>query len=261
MSVSAGKGRVKPPQSTASSPADKSLASAEQAPVNAVLSLQEAAGNQAVNNLLRGGAGKPLNPGTRRKMEGKFGESFRNVEVHTGSEAAQSAELLGANAWTSGSKIVFAEGRYAPETGTGRELLAHELAHVVQQRRGGTAPQTFDTQSSFEHDASSAAAQAMSSASGTVAVNAASGVGVAREEGELPWWKKKLNPIYQRALEVLPPEAAQKLKQANEVARQYVGQSASNNEDLNKVVETAQPVLAPVAAALGVKDEAGPSPD
>ena len=113
----------------------------------------------------------------------------------------------------------------------------------------------------LKQDASSAAAQAVSSSPGTVAVNAASGVGVARDEAELPWWKKKLNPIYQRALEVLPPKASQKLKQANELARQYVGQSGSNNEELNKVVETAQPVLAPVAVALGVKDEAGPSPD
>jgi hypothetical protein len=58
---------------------------------------------------------------------------FSAVRVHTDGAAAESAGALGAEAYTLGSDIVFAQGRYAPRAESGRELLAHELAHVVQQ--------------------------------------------------------------------------------------------------------------------------------
>jgi hypothetical protein len=61
---------------------------------------------------------------------------FSNVHVHTGSKAAESARAAGAHAYTVGQSIVFGEGRYAPKTAAGQRLLAHELAHVVQQQHG-----------------------------------------------------------------------------------------------------------------------------
>jgi Domain of unknown function (DUF4157)/Annexin len=65
---------------------------------------------------------------------------FSRVRVHTGARAADSARALDALAYTAGEHVVFGDGRYAPRTASGLRLLAHELAHVVQQRRG--APQS-----------------------------------------------------------------------------------------------------------------------
>jgi len=73
-------------------------------------------------------------------MEVRFGQDFSAVRVHAGPDAAVSAEALAAKAFTIGSDILFGSGEFAPETASGRALLAHELAHVVQQQRGGAAP-------------------------------------------------------------------------------------------------------------------------
>jgi hypothetical protein len=82
------------------------------------------------------GSGEALDEGTRDFMESRFGMDFRDVRVHTDSEATASADALNANAYTSGRDIYFAAGKYAPKTSEGRHLLAHEAAHVVQQRSG-----------------------------------------------------------------------------------------------------------------------------
>jgi outer membrane protein OmpA-like peptidoglycan-associated protein len=66
-------------------------------------------------------------------MEQRFGYDFSGVRVHTGAAAAGSARDVRAIAYTVGHDIVFAEGRFAAGTSEGRRLLAHELAHVVQQ--------------------------------------------------------------------------------------------------------------------------------
>ena len=67
-------------------------------------------------------------------MEKRFGYDFSGVRVHTDSLAAQSASLINAHAYTAGSHIVFAESQFDPARPEGRRLIAHELAHVVQQR-------------------------------------------------------------------------------------------------------------------------------
>ena len=66
-------------------------------------------------------------------MEHGFGQDFSRVRVHADSQAARSAEDVDARAYTVGSHVVFGGGHYAPHTRTGLHLLAHELAHVVQQ--------------------------------------------------------------------------------------------------------------------------------
>ncbi len=83
--------------------------------------------------------GRPLDRSVRTQMEGAFDADFGNVRIHTGRAAATSARALQAAAYTQGSDIVFGQGNYAPATGNGRHLLAHELAHVVQQRAGRVA--------------------------------------------------------------------------------------------------------------------------
>ncbi|HEV7371319.1 DUF4157 domain-containing protein [Arenibaculum sp.] len=76
--------------------------------------------------------GQPLPPAVQRKMETVFGTGFADVRVHVGPEPA----ALGAQAFTYGSRIHFAPGRYDPASPAGQRLLGHELAHVVQQRTG-----------------------------------------------------------------------------------------------------------------------------
>ncbi len=83
--------------------------------------------------------GQPLDAATRAFFEPRFGHTFGQVRVHTDTRAAESARAVGALAYTVGRDVVFARGRYAPESTSGRHLLAHELAHVVQQGRAQPA--------------------------------------------------------------------------------------------------------------------------
>jgi Domain of unknown function (DUF4157) len=76
--------------------------------------------------------GLPLEPPTRDEMERSFGHDFGRVRVHADARADASARAVSAVAYTVGSDVVFAAGQYAPATGPGRRLLAHELTHVVQ---------------------------------------------------------------------------------------------------------------------------------
>lgn len=87
--------------------------------------------------------GKPLPLGTRRFMETRFGHDFSTVRVHTGAQAAQSAADMSAVAYTIGPEVVFNSGRYSPESTAGRNILAHELAHVLQQSRAASPDATL----------------------------------------------------------------------------------------------------------------------
>jgi len=89
----------------------------------------------AVNRVLRS-PGQPLDETTRAFMDSRFGYSFDRVRVHTDSQAVESAKMLNAQAYTVGYHIVFSSGAYSPTTASGVRLLAHELAHVVQQDQG-----------------------------------------------------------------------------------------------------------------------------
>lgn len=78
-----------------------------------------------------GSPGNPLDPEVRFFMESHYGHDFGRVRVHTDSRAAESAKAIDARAFTLGSHIAFAPGRFAPTREDGRKLLAHELAHIV----------------------------------------------------------------------------------------------------------------------------------
>ncbi len=86
-----------------------------------------------VHDVLRS-SGQPLDAWTRAEMEPRFGHSFADVRVHADGAAAESARAVGAHAYAVGRDVVFGAGRYAPGSADGRRLIAHELAHVVQQR-------------------------------------------------------------------------------------------------------------------------------
>ncbi len=91
-----------------------------------------------VHEVLRS-PGQPLDAETREFMEPRFEHDFSKVRVHTDEKAAESSSAVNAMAYTVGRDVVFGSGQYAPETGEGRKLMAHELTHVVQQARGGAS--------------------------------------------------------------------------------------------------------------------------
>jgi hypothetical protein len=132
-------------------------------PANQVIFLQRTIGNQAVQRLINSGVlqaklkvgqlggsseisgdfenrlhsargrGVPLPDQLRNEFEPKFGADFSAVQIHTGTESAELNQEVQAKAFTNGSDIHFDEGQYDPGSTVGKELLAHELTHVVQQ--------------------------------------------------------------------------------------------------------------------------------
>jgi outer membrane protein OmpA-like peptidoglycan-associated protein len=104
--------------------------------------------------------GEPLDPPTRALMEPRFGRDFSQVRVHTDAEAAESARSVDALAFTVGRDVVFGAGLYAPTTSVGQRLLAHELAHVLQQSGGGLPRQTIQRQAEATADPSQNASRA-----------------------------------------------------------------------------------------------------
>src|SRR5262249_8542704 len=126
-------------------------------------------------------AGRPLDAELRADMEARFEASFADVRLHLGPAADASAQAVNARAYTVGPDIVFARGEFAPASPAGRRLIAHELAHVIQQRRGGVAVAAPLPDGVLEQDATRAAAAAAGGAVGPVAVAGVSATGVARE--------------------------------------------------------------------------------
>jgi len=94
-----------------------------------------AAAPRIVHEALRS-PGQPLDTATRAFMEPRFGRDLSHVRVHTDSKSDEAAAAIGARAFTLGQRIAFAHGQYTPGTEAGTRLMAHELAHVVQQGAG-----------------------------------------------------------------------------------------------------------------------------
>ena len=92
-----------------------------------------------VDEVLRS-PGQSLDAQTRAFMEPRFGHDFSRVRVHADARAAESAHSVNAQAYTVGSNIVFASGRYEPGSTVGMKLLAHELSHTIQQRAVSDLP-------------------------------------------------------------------------------------------------------------------------
>jgi hypothetical protein len=89
------------------------------------------------------GAGRPLDSVHRGRMESAFGRSFADVRLHTDASAAALSRDLSAHAFTVGNHVAFAHDQYRPGTPAGDALLAHELAHVVQQQGAAPRPPTL----------------------------------------------------------------------------------------------------------------------
>jgi GH24 family phage-related lysozyme (muramidase) len=93
-------------------------------------------------------SGQAIPDNSRKFFESRFGRDFSNVKIHTDTVAAKSAQSINALAYTTGNNIVFNSGQYAPESDTGKRLMAHELTHVLQQSSSQTNLQKSDKQNS-----------------------------------------------------------------------------------------------------------------
>ncbi len=110
------------------------------------------------------GAGQVLDQTVRSRMGSVFGADFSNVRLHTDASADLAAQALGAQAFTVGEDMAFAAGRYQPGTLVGDALIAHELAHVLQQRRDPAGDkESLVPESAVELDADSATTAAVGS--------------------------------------------------------------------------------------------------
>ena len=111
---------------------------------------------------VRRAPGAPLEPPLRVEMESRFAHDFGLVRVHDDARSAASARALDADAYTVGSHVVFGRGLYSPGTEAGKHLLAHELAHVVQQAgrmEGGAIAVSDDA--GLEQEAETAASRSI----------------------------------------------------------------------------------------------------
>lgn len=151
-------GGVNPVDANAQPPADGQ----SPPPDSPVLTKREASGGTSVSPaVVRSslGAGHALDGGVRARMESAFGQSFGDVRVHTGGTAATWNSNLAARAFTVGTDVAFGRGEYRPGTLEGDLLLAHELAHVTQQRGGAvSAARAGDPGLETEADRAAAAA-------------------------------------------------------------------------------------------------------
>jgi outer membrane protein OmpA-like peptidoglycan-associated protein len=113
----------------------------------------------AIVHEVLGSPGRPLDPSTSQFMESRFGHDFSQVRVHTDDRAAESARAVSARAYTVGRNIAFGAGQYAPGTMAGDRLMAHELAHILQQAEGSAvgAVRISDPRDPAEIDAERAA--------------------------------------------------------------------------------------------------------
>jgi hypothetical protein len=144
-----------------------------------------------VHDVVGSGGGTPLDESTRADMEGRFGQDFGDVRVHTDAQASASAESVGANAYTVGSDIVFRAGQFDAGSPTGQRTLAHELTHVVQQRAGpvdgSDAPggiKLSDPSDKFEQAAEQTANQMMSTSAPAASTQAAAATAQRQEVPE-----------------------------------------------------------------------------
>lgn len=261
---------VQPPQTAVAEGQKPKLQGREAA----LLNLQRTHGNRHVKQMLKGGIlqrkltmqghaqateiptivdqvlnspGQPLDPETCTFMESRFQQDFSQVRIHTDSRAAESAQAVNANAYTVKQDIAFDMGKYTPASQAGKRLLAHELAHVVQQSRGGGAVPSASAHSPLEQSADQAAS-ALAQGVTSVQVLGASAPGLAREENKeesLSYREKlrrRLAGAYQTVKSVAPPSVQQYLLEPlKEPAKQLI-QSAPE-EKLRKIEQAVEPAL------------------
>jgi hypothetical protein len=135
----------------------RAVADPASATAASLIELQRLAGNASVSRMLTpsdeeqesqrspvldvvdSGGGSPLEADLRQEMEGRLGADFGDVRIHSDAKASESARSVQANAYTVGNDVVFRSDQWSPGSEGGKQTLAHELTHVVQQRSGPVA--------------------------------------------------------------------------------------------------------------------------
>jgi outer membrane protein OmpA-like peptidoglycan-associated protein len=160
------------------------------------------AGNRAINTLLgRKTIGKPLEAKTQTDMEQAFGADFSRVRLHDDPDAHAAADSLNAKAFTQGDDLYLGTEATSSDSLASKELIAHELAHIVQQRRVGAiaSGQISQPGDRFEQAAHKAAHQALQ---GQHAERSTLGVppAIQRQERQEGFVEEQLNNLLDRAL-------------------------------------------------------------
>ncbi len=161
------------------------------------------------------GGGRPLDSGLKSRMESALAVDLSSVRVHTDTKAARLSAGLSARAFTVGRDIAFGAGEYRPGTPEGDVLIAHELAHVIQQGGGRSSAKPMEKgkeDSRLEKEADSSAVSAVASlwgwARGTIMPRLKSGLRLQR-------CGKKAEKI--PAPDYLGPESQEALKEINRI--------------------------------------------
>jgi hypothetical protein len=179
----------------------------------------DAVGNAAPAGLVRS-PGAPLPPEVRRRLEARLGEDLGGVRVHTGPEAARAARELGAVGYTSGEDIVLGDRADAADD---EHLLAHEAAHVVQQRHAGRLVPGV----SAPGDAAERAADAV--AAGTARATTSSGGAVAAIQRQTPGTRERAG-VPRAEVEAALTEYLQRMQQ------EQGGQTLHNTDQVKLAV-------------------------
>jgi hypothetical protein len=154
---------------------------------------QVAAGADAAVERAAGSSGQPLPGGVRQRFESSLGVDLAGVRVHTGVESQQAARAVGARAYTVGQDIHFAENQFSHDDPFGMHLLAHEVAHTVQQR-GGTAHRQHKLEVSTPGDSAEVEADRAADAMVAGQRAAVGGAGGALHRDPDPWPEKDNDP-------------------------------------------------------------------
>lgn len=145
---------------------------------------------------------QPLSHGVRAHMEARFGHDFSSVRVHADAHGDARTQALGADAYTQGSDVHFAADRYRPETPAGAELLAHELAHVVQQSSASAVlPRVSEPGEASEREADQAASAALHGGEARVSAGrSVPAVQRQRAQNAPPDFRLRPSPWFQRSM-------------------------------------------------------------
>lgn len=155
--------------------------------------LQQTQGNAYVQRLVSGlHREEHLDPAAQSESGPLLGSTLTGVHLHTDAAAAAEAERLGARAFTRGEDIYFNAGEYAPATTDGQKLLAHELAHVLQQSRGGPASSSDAIEKEAEN------AETCLAAGKAINIEHSAGSGVHKKE------KKEEPSVARHPVEIVP---------------------------------------------------------
>ena len=197
-----------------------------------LIELQRLAGNATVSRMLAPGdedgsveqspvldvvgkgGGAPLDSGLRSEMEARLGADFGDVKVHNDAKASESTQAVQANAYTVGNEVVFRSDQWSPGSEGGKQTLAHELTHVMQQRAGPVAGTDVGGGIKLSHPSdefeTAADQSARAALAGSVpAVASGAGPSAQRQEEELPEEEIQGSFAQRQAEEELPEEEVQ----------------------------------------------------